>query len=73
MRAVNQYDKDWNFVKRYLSIRDAAKQTGVNAGNICVCCKGRIDKAGGYHWVYAYKVKMHLILSKLRKTDFKAL
>ena len=28
----------------------AAKELGLNAGNISSCCKGRIKTCGGYHW-----------------------
>ena len=34
----------------YESITDANRKTGIT--NITACCKGRIKKAGGYHWNY---------------------
>ena len=36
----------------YESITDANRKTGIT--NITACCKGRIKKAGGYHWEYVY-------------------
>jgi hypothetical protein len=66
-KPVNQYDKDWVFMKRYPSIKDAAAETGVNAGNICCCCRGRMSMAKGFHWIYAYKAKYHPILIKRAK------
>ena len=66
-KPVNQYDKDWVFMKRYPSIKDAAAETGVNAGNICCCCRGRMRTARGFHWIYAYKAKTHPILIKRAK------
>ena len=66
-KPVNQYDKDWVFMKRYTSIKDAAAETGCNAGNICLACRGRFGLVGGYHWVYAYKANVHLILFKRNK------
>lgn len=69
MKPVNQYDKDWLFLKRYPSIKDAAAETGCNAGNICLACRGRLDLVGGYHWVYGYKANVHLILCKRNKKN----
>ena len=39
----------------YHGIREAMRQTGVNASDICACCNGYRGKkqAGGYHWRYA--------------------
>ena len=54
---VNQYNKDWEFMKRYPSIKDAAAETGIKAGSICAACKGKYHSAGGYHWVYYHEVK----------------
>lgn len=34
------------------SIKEAAIQTGVFQQNIVACCKGRVNKAGGYKWQY---------------------
>lgn len=37
----------------YGSTLEAAKQTGINKGNINSCCMGRRKKAGGFSWIYA--------------------
>lgn len=37
----------------YDSLSDASRKTGVCIENICNCCKGRREKAGGYIWKYA--------------------
>lgn len=37
----------------YCSFKEAAKQTGVDAQSISLCCKGTRLTAGGYHWKYA--------------------
>lgn len=39
----------------YGSILEAERLTGIHNGNICFCCKGRLKKAGGYHWQYYQK------------------
>lgn len=37
----------------YYGIREAQRKTGISNGSICDCLKGRLKKAGGYHWKYA--------------------
>ena len=39
----------------YHGIREAMRQTGINASEICACCNGYrgTKQAGGYHWMYA--------------------
>lgn len=50
--AVVQYDLKGNFIKEYPSIREAQRQTGINA--IDKVCKGiqNRSQAGGYKWKY---------------------
>ena len=36
--------------KKYESIAEAARDTGVNAGNISQAVRGELQGAGGYHW-----------------------
>lgn len=38
--------------KIYPSASSAAKENGLNQGNISNCCIGRNKTAGGYHWEY---------------------
>lgn len=33
------------------TIKDAQEWLGIKTG-ICECCKGKLEKAGGYHWRY---------------------
>ena len=33
--------------------RQAARELGINNGNIVKCCKGKQKTTGGYHWRYA--------------------
>lgn len=40
--------------KKYECISDVTKD-GYSAGNICMCCKGKIKTAYGYVWQYAVK------------------
>ena len=40
-------------VAEYVSANEAFRQTGINGGSICRCCKGDLKTAGGYIWKYA--------------------
>jgi hypothetical protein len=51
---VEQRDLDGNLIKTYKSIGEAARESGISAGQICTCCqkkKGHLT-AGGYKWRY---------------------
>ena len=37
-------------IKEYKSLMDAARDTGVNQGNITNCIKGRCKSVGGFRW-----------------------
>lgn len=51
---VYQYDLDWNLIKIYNSITDAAKQTGLKSKGISAACNGKDYKKEhkymGYRW-----------------------
>lgn len=38
--------------RRFKSVSEAGKETGLCASNIVACCKGRRHTTGGYHWAY---------------------
>lgn len=63
-KQVAQYDKNGSLICTYTSIDDAHKQTGINKGDICSCCKGQKGTkgrlkhtAGGYVWKYIKQEK----------------
>ena len=37
------------------SIKEASEKTGVRAGDISSCCRGKRKSAGGYHWSFVNK------------------
>lgn len=39
-------------VEKFYSMSEASKAKQVNVANICRCCKGRTQRAGGYKWRY---------------------
>lgn len=48
-------DLNGNFIKRYYSMRNAARELGLStAANIVSCCKGRINSAYGFVWKYEF-------------------
>ena len=50
--AVLMFDLTDNFVAEYDSILEASTQTNIAKQNICKCCKGERNTAGGYIWKY---------------------
>ena len=52
-KPVMQYDKDETRLKRYDSIIEASRSTGICYQTILRCCKTYRGTAGGYKWLYA--------------------
>lgn len=50
-KRTGQY-KDGVLLKVFESCSLASRETGVNVGNICCCCNGTKEKAGGFEWRY---------------------
>ena len=53
MKKVIQYTKDGDFVYEFESTLEASKTTGINQGNISLCCLGKRPSAGGFVWQFA--------------------
>lgn len=51
-KPVVQYTVDNEFVCEYKSTLEAAKTTGINQGNISLCCLGKRKSAGGFVWQF---------------------
>lgn len=45
----------------YESTMEAARQLNVNPGNVSMCCKGKRNHTGGYHFCYADNIKKETI------------
>ena len=56
---VLQFTKDGTFIKKYDSIMDAQKETGIPNSNISRCCQRKPFRnvAGGYVWRYESEIK----------------
>lgn len=53
-KAISQYDINGNLVGKFLSTREANRNTGVNQGSIASCARGERKSAGGFIWQYEY-------------------
>ena len=51
--AVLQYTKDMEFIKRFDSVREAAKSINRTEGAISMCTTGRNKTCAGYIWIKA--------------------
>lgn len=51
-RSVEQLDIAGNVVRRFTSLKDAERATGVLSSSICQCCRGKIRTAGSWMWRY---------------------
>lgn len=54
---INQYDMNGNFIKQWLGINNIERCLKINKGNICMCCKGKRNNAGGYKWEYMQEIE----------------
>lgn len=52
-RKVNQYTKDKQFIRSYISIREASNLTNINEGAIQNCLLKITKSSGGFIWEYA--------------------
>lgn len=51
-RAIIQYTPSGEFIKEFLSIIQASRETGILATSISNCLNGRSSSSGGYRWRY---------------------
>lgn len=52
-KLIIQCDLDENEIRKYDSIRQAERETGINHSNISNALRGRCKTSGGYIWKYA--------------------
>lgn len=50
--GVEQYNKEGILLNTYISLQEAATQTGLFKGNISSACTGRLKTYGGFKWKY---------------------
>jgi len=49
-KTVYQFDRQFNFISKYLSIHDAAKAVNARHCNISKACRGELKTSHGYIW-----------------------
>jgi len=54
-KAVNQYDRNMNFIKEWESASEASRQLNINQSNISACTLNNRNIAGGYKWRKAHE------------------
>jgi hypothetical protein len=52
-KAVEQYDKNGKFIKKFDSITEASIETNITITSISAACRGMRRTTGGYKWEYA--------------------
>jgi hypothetical protein len=52
-KKINQYDLDNNFIRTWNSSIEIERTIGIDQSNVCLCCNGKRDTAGGFKWKYA--------------------
>lgn len=66
-RCVAQMHINGTIINVFNSIREAEKYTGINNGNICSCCKGKHQTAGGFMWKYITMQELQAINEKVKE------
>lgn len=51
-KPILQFDINGNFIKEWISAALVEKELNIKKPNICKCCKGERNSAGGYIWKY---------------------
>ena len=51
-KAIQQFNKQNEYITEYTSIQEASRVTGINHGNISSVCNHKLKSAGGFHWNY---------------------
>ena len=51
-KHLTQYTLEGIFLKPFSSVREAARETGIDQASISRCCRGEQSQAGGYIWRY---------------------
>lgn len=65
--SVDQYDKDWNYIATYETMKDAANSTGVKYASIAGVIHGQWYTSGGYHWLrHGEKPSVNVIKKRKR-------
>lgn len=56
-KPILQYDLKGNFIKEWVSQKEAYRVTKIHYGSISYCCKGKIKTAGKFIWKFKNDLK----------------
>lgn len=51
-KSVLQFSKNGVFIKEFISLNQAERETNISSDTISRCCKGKLKTSGGYIWKY---------------------
>ena len=51
-KPIIQLSLGWAKINEYISINEAARQTGIRVGDISACCNGKQKTAYGFRWMF---------------------
>ena len=51
-RQVDMLTLEGQYIKTFISMRRAAAESNAHQANISKCCRGKLNKTGGYRWRY---------------------
>lgn len=71
-KKVYQYSLDGDFIKEFVSITQAEKETSILGVNISACCKNKVRQSGGYQWRYYKQDNIGKVRAKKIADDLKA-
>ena len=66
-KIVEQYDLEGVYITSYLSANQASQAIGISHSNICACCRGERNYAGGFQWKYKDSDKVIKTFNKITK------
>lgn len=56
-KSVYQYDKQFNLINLFNSLKEASDKLNIKSSNIYFCCNNHNRKAGGFYWRYKQIIK----------------
>ena len=51
-REIDKFSLDGIFIETFESVKQAHEITGVSVASLCLACRGKYKKAGGFIWRY---------------------
>lgn len=66
-KAINQYDTDHRFIRRWESTKAIERELGISHSNVTACCKGKQKTSGGFCWEYATPAEKERLIQEMEK------